>query len=135
MIITQKAVIRREKKVLFLRRRDDEPAFPGLWDLPGGKLEAGEDPKAGLKRESREETNYSVEPCDDPMGVYYGQVQPGRDVEFRVFDTVSYEGRFRRNREEHADHCWKEPSQMRGRRTMPFMEQFIDDFYKRENSE
>ncbi|HEX7368127.1 MAG TPA: NUDIX hydrolase [Candidatus Saccharimonadales bacterium] len=32
----------------------------GMWDLPGGGLEHGEDPIAGLKREIGEETGLSV---------------------------------------------------------------------------
>ena len=34
----------------------------GEWDLPGGFLEDGEDPKEGLKREMREELSVDTEP-------------------------------------------------------------------------
>lgn len=38
--------------LLMVRRRDN-----GLWDLPGGRVEVGEDVEAAARRELREETN------------------------------------------------------------------------------
>jgi 8-oxo-dGTP diphosphatase len=46
---------------VLLGRRAVEPDA-GLWDSPGGFLEEGEDPLAGLRRELREETGLAAEP-------------------------------------------------------------------------
>jgi ADP-ribose pyrophosphatase YjhB (NUDIX family) len=46
---------------VLLARRAHEP-FKGFWDIPGGFLEEGEDPRDGLRRELREETGLEVEP-------------------------------------------------------------------------
>ena len=43
------------KAVLLVKRTQDAPSHPGRWSLVGGKLEAGETPKAGLLREIAEE--------------------------------------------------------------------------------
>jgi 8-oxo-dGTP diphosphatase len=48
------AVIEKDGKVLVARRRKGLVAG-GLWEFPGGKLEAGEAPGRGLERELEEE--------------------------------------------------------------------------------
>lgn len=45
---------------VLLARRAYEP-YAGLWDAPGGFLEEGEHPLAGLHRELREETGLTVD--------------------------------------------------------------------------
>jgi len=48
---------------VLLARRAFEPDA-GLWDIPGGFLEEGEEPLAGLRRELLEETGLSIEVGD-----------------------------------------------------------------------
>jgi 8-oxo-dGTP diphosphatase len=52
----------RDGRVL-IGRRKIEPRR-GYWDLPGGFLEEGEEPIAGLRREFLEETGLEVEPVE-----------------------------------------------------------------------
>lgn len=48
------AVIEEGGRVLIARRKAAD-RFGGFWEFPGGKLEPGEAPEAGLQRELREE--------------------------------------------------------------------------------
>jgi len=60
--VTGKAVVlNAEGKILALHRTETAPTRPLKWDLPGGRLEFGEDPVEGILREIREETGLEVE--------------------------------------------------------------------------
>ena len=52
-IISQKAVIIQNDKLLLLAFTN----HPGFWDIPGGRIEVGEDPRESFKRELQEELN------------------------------------------------------------------------------
>lgn len=50
--VAQKAIIVHNDKVLLMR---DSREVDEIWEIPGGRLNEGEEPKAGLARELREE--------------------------------------------------------------------------------
>jgi 8-oxo-dGTP diphosphatase len=54
------AVIRRGRQTLITRRHDDA-ARGGMWEFPGGKVEAGEAEPDALQREIREELGCAVD--------------------------------------------------------------------------
>jgi 8-oxo-dGTP diphosphatase len=53
------AVIERPGEFLLAKRPEGKP-YPGYWEFPGGKIEPGEDPRAALVRELREELGIEV---------------------------------------------------------------------------
>lgn len=56
------AVIARDADVLLTQLSDRVRGVPGQWTLPGGGVEAGEDPGTGLRREVWEETGQHLGP-------------------------------------------------------------------------
>jgi 8-oxo-dGTP diphosphatase len=62
-VIVAAAVLFRGGRVL-LTRRVQGAHLAGYWEFPGGKVEAGEDPRAALIRECREECGIEVEVVD-----------------------------------------------------------------------
>ena len=78
-----KAVIIKEDGALLLLRSTGQK-FPGKWDLPGGHIHMGEDPKDGLIREVNEETGITLtEPIEklyeeDNMIFYRTQMPDGQ---------------------------------------------------------
>ncbi|WP_157721969.1 (deoxy)nucleoside triphosphate pyrophosphohydrolase [Tumebacillus avium] len=58
-LVVTAAVIEKDGRVLVAQRKPD--AHMGLkWEFPGGKLEWGEDPRAGLVREIAEELGIEI---------------------------------------------------------------------------
>jgi 8-oxo-dGTP diphosphatase len=82
------AVIEKEGRVLIARRRADD-RFGGLWEFPGGKLEPGEEPRDGLRRELREELG--VETSIGPFLGSFPYSSPGLSIELLAF-RVSIDG-------------------------------------------
>jgi A/G-specific adenine glycosylase len=62
------AVITRDEKVL-IARRHSKGLLGGMWEFPGGKLEAGEDFASALQREIREELD-AVIAVGELVGIY-----------------------------------------------------------------
>jgi 8-oxo-dGTP diphosphatase len=52
-------LIQKEGRFLLTQRRADQ-AHPGMWELPGGKIEPGESPQIALSRELWEELSLRV---------------------------------------------------------------------------
>jgi 8-oxo-dGTP diphosphatase len=58
---TASALVRDDAGRILLARRAADPGA-GLWDLPGGFMDEGEEPLETLRRELREETGLELEP-------------------------------------------------------------------------
>ena len=50
----------REGRVLLAHRSTNKRAYPGVWDLPGGVVEAGESELGALRRELHEELGVHI---------------------------------------------------------------------------
>lgn len=62
----------------------------GGWEFPGGKLDAGEEPLAGLKRELREELGVEVHAAE-PL-IAYEHEYPERRVLLDLWLVIRYAG-------------------------------------------
>ncbi|MCC6932153.1 MAG: (deoxy)nucleoside triphosphate pyrophosphohydrolase [Deltaproteobacteria bacterium] len=64
------AILERNGKVLICRRPQNK-TLGGLWEFPGGKIEAEESPKDCLKRELQEELGIEQADIGEYLGTYH----------------------------------------------------------------
>lgn len=78
-----------EGRVLIAQRPDGK-ALAGRWEFPGGKIDQGEDARAGLARELREELG--VEVHDAERLIRYSHAYPDRVVRLDLWLVTSWSG-------------------------------------------
>lgn len=59
--VAVKSFIVENGKVLAIKRASDDVHKPNVWEIPGGRLEIGEDPREGVKRETKEEVGLDID--------------------------------------------------------------------------
>jgi 8-oxo-dGTP diphosphatase len=64
MVLVAAAALVRSDGRLLLAQRPLGKSMAGLWEFPGGKVEAGETPQGALARELKEELGISVREAD-----------------------------------------------------------------------
>ena len=74
-------------RVLLIQRA--KPPYHGLWTLPGGRLEAGEDAESAAAREIREELGLAVFALRPVARLTLGTA---REFRLQVFATEAFEG-------------------------------------------
>ncbi len=67
LLVVACALVDADRRVLIAQRPENK-TFAGLWEFPGGKIEAGESPEAALIRELEEELGISTkQACLAPL--------------------------------------------------------------------
>ena len=61
-------ILDKDNNLLLVRRSKKDKIAAGEWEVPGGRLEIGESPFEGLKRETKEETAIDIE-IEQPVNV------------------------------------------------------------------
>lgn len=118
-VLVLAAVARRGDRYL-VARRPEHKRHGGLWEFPGGKLEAGESIADGLRRELREELDVHLESVGRRL---LSVCDPGS--EFRIeFIEVSFSGEPRCI--EHQGLAWLSPTELRAVPLAPSDRVFVD---------
>jgi 8-oxo-dGTP diphosphatase len=101
------AVIIEQGKVL-ISKRPPEKQQGGLWEFPGGKLDAGETPQQALMRELKEELGILIE-VGEPLATVRHLYDWGEVL------IMAYLCRHRSGKIEHlevTDHAWVTPAEL-----------------------
>lgn len=84
------AVIERPDGTFLLAQRPAGKPYPGYWEFPGGKIEAGEDARAGLVRELKEELDIDVRESSPWITRVYAYTHA--TVRLHFFRVTAWEG-------------------------------------------
>ena len=103
-IAVKSFIINSENKLLLIKRRSNDVHKPGQWDIPGGRLELGENPFLGLKRETKEETNLDID-IVSPLHVQHFTRDDGQKITMLIFFCRPKNIDLRLS-EEHTEHSW-----------------------------
>jgi len=90
--VTVKGLCVRDGKVLLIHEPE---ALSGRWEMPGGGLDFGEDPKLGLKRELEEEMGLKITKISDsPVYVWTYKYRKLRNLDWYYSFVVAYQVEF-----------------------------------------
>lgn len=96
------------KKVFLPKRAETKKFLPGVYELPGGHIDYGEDIVEGLKREIREEFSMEIK-VGDPFAVftYLNEIKGSHSIE--VIYLANFLGdieNIKINPEDHSGYKW-----------------------------
>ena len=103
MIKISKSIIEKDGEYLLLKRSDTSKSFPGLWDFAGGKDNPGETPEQSVVRETKEETDFDVEPGEMVKKAEYHDDQ--YDLLFHYFTPTILSGQLKLSHD-HSGFKW-----------------------------
>ena len=110
-------ILLRKGKVLILKRKEDDDAYPGMWDCVGGHFEEGESAEDCMMREAKEESGLNVTIVrSGPLLEYTDEYGRAISVPFVI---RSDSGRV--SLTEHSEFKWVDPATVPTYRAVPDM--------------
>jgi 8-oxo-dGTP diphosphatase len=109
LLVNRAFVVRKDRKILLIKRTGGEYYNPGKLEIPGGKLDKGQDITHALEREVLEETGLLSDPVSRTAYVDGEIVTSGKykGLPYIVIIGISKQvgGKIRLS-EEHVDYAW-----------------------------
>lgn len=110
VLVAAAALVDADGRVLVAKRPEGK-AMAGLWEFPGGKVEAGEIPEAALTRELDEELGLHVPPtCFTPL-TFASHSYDDFHLLMPLYLAFKWQGQ--PTQRVHADLAWVRPARLR----------------------
>ena len=127
VLVAAAALVRSDGRLL-LAQRPKGKAMAGLWEFPGGKVEAGESPQGALARELKEELGVAVAEADMQAFSFASHAYEKFHLLMPVFLIRRWEGEAEAR--EGQQLAWVSAAEIRSypapEADVPLFEQFID---------
>jgi len=127
--VAVKSFIVKEGKLLVIKRSSKDIQKPNIWEIPGGRLNLGENPKEGIKRETKEETGIDIEVLH-PINVRHFTRDDGQVITMIIFLCKIIQDEIKMS-EEHSGYEWIPLENCKEKLTSFFHEE-VDIFNKLE---
>lgn len=125
--VSVKAFIMDDTNLLVIKRDSNDVHKPNIWEFPGGRLDLGEDPFEGLKRETKEETGVDIE-IMHPLNVRHVKRDDGQTITMLIFLCKALNNNVKLS-PEHTEYDWL--SLEKAKEKLPeFFHEDIDKFNK-----
>lgn len=102
--IATKAFIVKDNKLLILKRSKEDIQAADCWEIPGGRLDPGEHPELGLKREVKEETNLDIE-IQKPLNIQHFKREDNQIITMLIYLCKANNNNINLSIE-HSNHEW-----------------------------
>ena len=113
-------LLNKNGEILIAKRRNNQ-FMPGYWELPGGKIEVGENKKSSLKRELFEELGVTVKKCSLKHTMCHKY--PDKIVKLWIYNVDKYSGE--PSGQEGQDTSWCSIDQLKKYKLLPTMREII----------
>ena len=105
-------IINGKGEILTVKRPSHVPHAPGVWDIPGGRLDPiDEDPFDGVKRETKEETGLDIEVLR-PLMIDHFVRDDNQRITMIIFLCKAINDKVTLS-EEHVEFKWSSPKEAR----------------------
>jgi mutator protein MutT len=125
--VAVESFIVKDRKALVIKRRPDDVHMPSKWDVPGGRLEIGENPLEGMKREAKEEIGINID-IIMPVDIQHFTREDGQVITMILFLCKPLPGDIKLS-EEHTEYKWLDMSISRNE-FPDWLDPVIDRIYK-----
>lgn len=109
VLIISRGLIYYKEKFLFIKRHNNDSYAPGMWELPGGKLDADETIEQNLIRECYEETNMKLTPIKIDIATINEIGEAGKYkgvLAITILGLLAAESEKLKLSFEHSEHKW-----------------------------
>lgn len=106
IVLAATAVIKKDNKLLLLKRSENEESYAGFWQPPEGHIESDENPEVAVKREVKEEIGLEFKNCKyvGTNGFIYN-LEKGNILGIRILFDGNIEGEVVLS-SEHSEYKW-----------------------------
>jgi mutator protein MutT len=127
--VAVKGLIRKDGKILVVKRASHDDHKPGMWETVGGGVDEGEIPQKALEREIMEEAGIKVS-IKEPFNVFSFTKDNG-ESKIGITFLCDYESGDVVLSDEHTEYRWIESVEFSSMESVPSLHNEINDYIKK----